>query len=211
MAHSPRTIIDKIWDTHVITELGPDASLLHVDRIMLHERMGAVALAHLAATGRRVAHPELVFATLDHIIDTDPGRGDTTRFAGGRDFIETLRRETRRHGIRLFDLDDPAQGISHVIGPELGLALPGATMVCGDSHTCSLGGIGALAWGIGASEGEHALATQTLRQKRARRMRVSVTGLLPAGSLSNVGIYGTGQAYEGLLLRMRAHPRFDRC
>ncbi len=157
----------KIWQAHAIAELG-GASLLHIDRVFLHERTGSIALSSLRASGRRVRAPALAFCTMDHIVDTRPGRNDSTLMPGGEAFITSMRDSARREGIRLFDLGDPGQGIVHVVSPEQGIALPGATVVCPDSHTCTQGGLGALAWGIGSSEAEHALATQTLRVTRPR-------------------------------------------
>lgn len=157
----------------------PGGALIAVDRLFLHERMGSVALQALAAAGRTVADPTRVFATMDHIVDTRPGRTGTL-VAGGQAFLEATRRMTRTAGIRLFDIGDPEQGIVHVIGPELGLALPGSTIACPDSHTCSQGALGAFAWGIGSSEAEHAMATGTIRMERPRTMRISVSGRLTA-------------------------------
>jgi 3-isopropylmalate/(R)-2-methylmalate dehydratase large subunit len=128
-----------------------------------------------------VRNPQLAFATLDHIVDTLPGRSDKTLMPGGEAFIRITREQTRRNGIQLFDLGDARQGIVHVVSPELGIVLPGATLVCADSHTCTQGALGALAWGIGSSEAEHALATQTLRIVKPRSMRVTFDGSLPLG------------------------------
>ncbi len=174
-----RTLFDKIWQAHAIADLD-GASLLHIDRVFLHERTGSIALSSLRASGRRVRAPALAFCTMDHIVDTRPGRNDRTLMPGGEAFITSTRDSARREGIRLFDLGDPGQGIVHVVSPEQGIALPGATVVCPDSHTCTQGGLGALAWGIGSSEAEHALATQTLRVMRPRTMRVVFDGVLPA-------------------------------
>ena len=157
-----RTIIDKLWDEHTVADLGDGASLLYIDRVFLHERTGSVALKGLEAAGRIVRNPEQVFCTMDHIVDTTPGRTDDTRVPGGREFITSTRASARAAGLTLFDLGDDRQGIVHVVSPEQGIALPGVTLVCPDSHTCTLGGLGALAWGIGSTEGEHALATKTL-------------------------------------------------
>src|SRR5207244_3856191 len=129
------------------------------DRVFLHERTGSVALQSLRQRGLRVLDPARVFCTMDHIVDTTPGRGDETRVPSGRKFIRTTRAAAREAGIHLFDLDSADQGIVHVVSPELGIVLPGATVVCPDSHTCTQGAIGALAWGIGSSEAEEALAT----------------------------------------------------
>jgi len=176
-----RSVIDKIWEAHVVTELADDRSLVFLDRIFLHERSGSRALTSLSQNRRKPANPDLVFGTFDHILDTDPGRGDETKFKGGRDFITTFRERASEVGIRVFDIEDPRQGISHVVTPEQGIVLPGMTLVCGDSHTGTVGGLGALGWGIGSTEGEHALATQTIRLQRPKGMRIHVGGTLPWG------------------------------
>lgn len=164
----------------MVAPLGAGEDLIAIDRVFLHERTGAVALRSLAAAGRPVADPARVFAVTDHIVDTRPGRTGT-RVPGGDAFLEATREETRSAGIRLFDVDDPDQGIVHVISPELGIVLPGATLVCPDSHTCSQGALGALAWGIGSTEAEHAMATGTLRMARPSTMRVTFDGRLGPG------------------------------
>ncbi len=176
-----QTVIDRIWNAHVVADLGGGQTLLHIDRILLHERTGPALLAGLAAAGRRPAHPGRIFGTMDHIVDTFPDRSERTRFAGGEAFITAFRQRTHEAGVQLFDLDDPRQGIAHVVSPEQGIALPGCTLVCPDSHTCTVGGLGALAWGIGSTEGEHAVATQTLVRPRVRQMQVRFDGRLPAG------------------------------
>lgn len=176
-----RNVIEKIWARHVIAELEDRQSLLHIDRVFLHDRAGPRVLAALEEAGHPVAHPELLFGTMDHIIDTTPGRGDKTLFKGGEAFIGAFRSSAHRAGIRLFDIGDPRQGIAHVVAPEQGITLPGSTLVCCDSHTCTVGGIGALAWGIGSTEGEHAVATQTLVRSRPRTMRVEFLGRLQPG------------------------------
>lgn len=175
-----RTLFDKIWDAHVVAEAA-GTSLIAIDRLFLHERTGSVALKSLAASGRSIADPARVFCTMDHIVDTRPGRGDATTMPGGTAFITETRAAAKAAGIHLFDVDDRDQGIVHVISPELGLALPGATIVCPDSHTCTQGALGALAWGIGSTEAEHALATGTLRVTKPKTMRVSFDGTLPPG------------------------------
>jgi len=193
-----RTIFDKIWDAHRVTSGGDGADLILIDRILLHERTGGVALKSLAERGRAVLAPDQAFAVMDHIVDTRPGRTDRTLMPTGTDFIRATREGAGAAGIRLFDLDDPAQGIVHVMSPELGLVLPGATLVCPDSHTCSQGALGALAWGIGSTEAEHALATSTLRLRRPPTMRVRIEGALAAGvtakdlALALLGRFGVG-------------------
>jgi 3-isopropylmalate/(R)-2-methylmalate dehydratase large subunit len=176
-----RTLFEKIWDQHVIADLGGGAFLIAIDRVLLHERTGGVALRSLEQSGRAVADPRQVFATMDHVVDTFPGRSDETLMPTGREFITATREATAAAGITLFDLGDPGQGIVHVISPEQAIVLPGLTLVCPDSHTCTQGAMGALAWGIGSTEAEHALATTTLRVRRPRTMRVTVTGRLADG------------------------------
>ncbi|MGD9598463.1 MAG: 3-isopropylmalate dehydratase large subunit [Steroidobacteraceae bacterium] len=176
-----KTLIDKLWDEHLVADLGDDSSLLYIDRIFLHERTGSVALEELAAAGRRVRNPEQVFCTMDHIVDTFPGRGDITRVPGGTEFITRTRAAARAAGITLFDIDHDNQGIVHVVSPEQGIALPGVSLVCPDSHTCTLGGLGALAWGIGSTEAGHALATKTLVVRKPRNMRIRFDGRLAPG------------------------------
>jgi 3-isopropylmalate/(R)-2-methylmalate dehydratase large subunit len=177
----PRTLFDRIWADHRVKDLGDGVSLLAIDRVFLHERTGSIALKSLQLAGRTLAAPSRVFCTMDHIVDTLPGRGDETRMPGGTAFITQTRAAARAAGLRLFDVRDPDQGIVHVISPELGIVLPGTTVVCPDSHTCTQGAMGALAWGIGSTEAEHALATGTLRVSRPKTMRVSFDGRLPPG------------------------------
>ncbi|MBM4238797.1 MAG: 3-isopropylmalate dehydratase large subunit [Gammaproteobacteria bacterium] len=176
------TLFEKLWSAHLVRELGEGVGLIAIDRIFLHERTGSVALKSLAESGRVLADPARVFCTMDHIVDTFPGRGDETRMPGGKAFITETREAARRAGIQLFDVRDPLQGIVHVISPELGIVLPGATVVCPDSHTCTQGALGAFAWGIGSTEAEHALATGTLRVSKPRTMRVRFEGRLPEGT-----------------------------
>jgi len=175
------TVIEKIWQQHEIADLGDGTSLIYIDRIFLHERTGSVALKGLEAMDREVRNPEQVFCTMDHIVDTFPGRGDATTMPGGTAFIQTTREAARAAGITVFDLPDRRQGIVHVVSPEQGIALPGVTLVCPDSHTGTLGGLGALAWGIGSTEAEHALATKTLVVRKPKTMRVTFAGERPQG------------------------------
>jgi len=174
------TIFDRIWEAHVVTRLAGGHDLIHVDRHLLHDLSGPSALSALRQQGRNVRNPELTFATPDHGVSTLPDRRDDSSPIGAR-LVPALRRLCNEAGIRLFDIDDEEQGIVHVIGPELGLTLPGLTVVCGDSHTCTHGGLGAAAWGIGSTEIAHVLATQTLIQQRPRTMRIAFEGVLPPG------------------------------
>lgn len=176
--NKPTTLVDKIWDSHVVASLGQNTYLLHIDRNFQHELSGATSLNGIDKAGREIRNTELAFAVMDHVLDTHPGRGDETPIPGGTGFVQEFRQRARAHGIHLFDIDDPWQGISHVIAPELGIALPGCTYVCGDSHTCTIGGIGALAWGVGSTDVEHVFATQTLIQTRPKNMRVIFNGEL---------------------------------
>ncbi|MFT5034093.1 MAG: 3-isopropylmalate/(R)-2-methylmalate dehydratase large subunit, partial [Bacteroidia bacterium] len=173
-----KNLLDKLLDSHTVKTLDEDHRMIYIDRIFLHERTGSIALKSLAANRRVVQRPEQAFCTMDHIVDTHPGRGDKTQMPSGHLFIQATRHSTAQAGIRLFDIGDADQGIAHVVSAEQGIALPGCTMVCPDSHTCTLGGLGALAWGIGSTEAEHALATKTLVLKKARAMRVTFTGSL---------------------------------
>lgn len=219
-----QTIIDKLWAEHTVADLGDGATLLYIDRVFLHERTGSVALKGLESAGHGVRHPEQVFCTMDHIVDTTPGRSDDTRMPGGREFITSTRASANAAGIHLFDLGDDRQGIVHVVSPEQGIALPGVTLVCPDSHTCTLGGLGALAWGIGSTEGEHALATKTLAVRKPRSMRIRFEGQLQPGVyakdlilhlISRFGASGgTGYAIEFAGSTIRALPieaRFTLC
>ncbi|HEY0832406.1 MAG TPA: 3-isopropylmalate dehydratase large subunit [Azospirillum sp.] len=178
---APATLFEKVWRAHVVEELPDGMTLIHVDRHVTHEVTSPQAFAALEAAGRRVRNPELTFATPDHMVSTDPGRTDLT-VPGGIEMIQALRRNTGRHGITLFDLGDRRQGIVHVVAPQLGIALPGTTLACGDSHTCTVGALGVMAWGIGTSEVEHIFATQTAVRRKPRTMRVRFDGVLPPGT-----------------------------
>lgn len=173
------TLYEKIRAQHEVHSFEDGTSLIYIDRIMLHERTGSVALSNMQDEGRRPMAPEMVFATIDHIVDTQPGRPNLVRMPGGEIFVSEMQRLTREMGLRLFDIDDQRQGIVHVIAPEQGIALPGITMVCPDSHTCTLGGLGALAWGIGSTDCEHAMVTRTLRLPWHRQIRVMLIGKKP--------------------------------
>ena len=175
------SLFEKIWNEHLVAKPSDGACLVAIDRVFLHERTGGLALMGLEQAGHTVRDPSRVFCTIDHIVDTFPGRGDQTRMPGGSKFITTTRNAARKAGVRLFDIGDPDQGIVHVVSPEQGIALPGLTLVCPDSHTGTVGGLGALGWGIGSSEAEHALATGTLVVEQPKTLRVSFDGKLPPG------------------------------
>jgi 3-isopropylmalate/(R)-2-methylmalate dehydratase large subunit len=173
----PRTIIDKLWDAHVIAERPGGEALLWIDRHFLHE--GSFhAFGQLDKRGERVAEPSLTFGVADHYVPVRTRAPATAEI--GR-MVSDLSENARKHGLKLFGVDDPGQGIVHVIGPEQGLTLPGLTIVCGDSHTSTHGAFGAYAFGIGASEVAHVLMTQTLWQKKPKRMRICVDGALGSG------------------------------
>ena len=169
------TQLDKIWAAHCVAQLGTSASLLRVDRHFIHDLVGGPALRELRKRSLTVRNPELTFATVDHAVSTARNRATATNQVGGQ-LLREMRRRVYETGIRLFDLGQPGQGIVHVMSPELGLALPGMLIVCGDSHTCTLGGLGALAFGIGSTEVVHVLATQTLRQGKPAAMRLWFEG-----------------------------------
>jgi 3-isopropylmalate/(R)-2-methylmalate dehydratase large subunit len=176
----PRTFAEKIWDAHLVRSAAGEPDLLYVDLHLVHEVTSPQAFEGLRLAGRPVRRPDLTIATEDHntpTVNIDRPIADPI----SRTQIETLRRNCAEFGIRLHSLGDVEQGIVHVVGPQLGLTQPGMIIVCGDSHTSTHGAFGALAFGIGTSEVEHVLATQTLPQRRVPTMAVTVTGQLPAG------------------------------
>jgi 3-isopropylmalate/(R)-2-methylmalate dehydratase large subunit len=176
----PRTLLDKIWDDHVVCTPAGELPVLYIDRHLVHEVTSPQAFEGLRLAGRRVRRPEATFATPDHNVPTSDRRLPIADPISKQQ-IDTLRANCREFGVRLFDLDDADQGIVHVIGPELGITQPGMTIVCGDSHTATHGALGALAFGIGTSEVEHVLATQTLRQAKPKSFEVRVDGELAHG------------------------------
>ncbi len=190
------TLFEKIWNAHVVHEEPGRPTLLYIDRHLVHEVTSPQAFDGLREAGRRVRRPDLTFATMDHNVPTDNRLVIEDPIS--RKQIETLRRNAQDFGITLFDLTSEDNGIVHVIGPELGITLPGLTIVCGDSHTSTHGAFGALAFGIGTSEVEHVLATQTLPQMKPRTMAIRLEGELPVGVtakdiiLSIIGRIGTG-------------------
>jgi 3-isopropylmalate/(R)-2-methylmalate dehydratase large subunit len=175
----PRSLFDKIWDFHLVGQRADGRDLIYIDRHVLHELHAHHAFAQLERQRRPVHRPDLTFAVQDHTIATKPGRDDSTN-PSGTAFLRAMREGARKTGIRLFDIDDPEQGISHVVAPELGIVLPGATHAVPDSHASTVGGIGALAFGCGTSEMTHILATQVMALKRPKRMRVRLDGQLGA-------------------------------
>jgi 3-isopropylmalate/(R)-2-methylmalate dehydratase large subunit len=176
----PRTLFDKIWDAHVVHKQDDGTCVLYIDRHLVHEVTSPQAFEGLRMAKRKVRRPDLTIAVADHNVpttDRSKGIGDPE----SRLQVETLEINAREFGIEHYGMDDARQGIVHIIGPEQGLTQPGNTIVCGDSHTATHGAFGALAFGIGTSEVEHVLATQTLLQKPAKNMRISVDGALPVG------------------------------
>ena len=176
----PRTLFDKIWDAHLVDRQPDGTCLIYIDRHLVHEVTSPQAFEGLRATGRTVRRPNATLAVADHNVPTTD-RAQGVADAESRIQIETLARNCEEFGIAYLPMTDIRQGIVHIIGPEQGFTLPGMTIVCGDSHTSTHGAFGALAFGIGTSEVEHVLATQTLLQKPAKNMRVSVTGSLAFG------------------------------
>ncbi len=177
---TPRTLFEKVWDRHVVRSASGEPDLLYIDLHLVHEVTSPQAFDALRLAGRTVRRPDLTLATIDHGVPT-AGRDQGIADPLSRTQIETLVRNCEEFGITLFGLDDPRQGIVHVIGPEQGVTQPGMTIVCGDSHTATHGAFGALAFGIGTSEVEHVLATQTLPQAKPKSMAVTVDGDLPTG------------------------------
>jgi 3-isopropylmalate/(R)-2-methylmalate dehydratase large subunit len=197
MTEAARTLSEKVWDRHVVRSAEGEPDLLYIDLHLVHEVTSPQAFDGLRMAGRRVRRPDLTVATEDHNVPTDSLVQPVADPISRRQ-LEVLRENAAEFGIRLHPMGDPGQGIVHVIGPEQGLTQPGMTIVCGDSHTSTHGAFGALAFGIGTSEVEHVLATQTLPQTRPGTMAVTVDGELPAGVtakdvvLAIIGRIGTG-------------------
>src|SRR5271156_5902373 len=215
----PRTLFEKVWDAHVVAAPEGQSALLYIDLHLVHEVTSPQAFDGLRANGRAVRQPLRTVATVDHNIPTEPRGTPITDLIAARQ-IATLQSNCKEFGVRLFDMDSPEQGIVHVIGPELGLTQPGMTIVCGDSHTSTHGAFGALAFGIGTSEVEHVLATQSLHQRKPKSMRIDVRGRLgegvgakdlALGVIGQIGIDGatghvieyTGEAGRGLSMEGR--------
>ena len=180
MSGQPHTLFDKVWDAHVVERLEDGTCVLYIDRHLVHEVTSPQAFEGLRLAGRRVRRPEATIAVVDHNVPTSDRRSGIHE-ADSRLQVETLERNVAEFGIPYFPVLSQRQGIVHIIGPEQGISLPGMTIVCGDSHTSTHGALGALAFGIGTSEVEHVLATQTLLQKPAKNMLVEVSGTLPLG------------------------------
>jgi 3-isopropylmalate/(R)-2-methylmalate dehydratase large subunit len=214
---APKTLSEKVWDRHVVYSADGEPDLLYIDLHLVHEVTSPQAFDGLRLTGRRVRRPELTICTEDHNVPTaniDQPIADPISAKQ----LETLRHNADEFGLVNYPMGDPGQGIVHVIGPEQGRTQPGMTIVCGDSHTSTHGAFGALAFGIGTSEVEHVLATQTLPQQRAKSLAITVDGDLPAGStakdviLAILGRIGTGGGighiaeYRGSAIRALSMP-----
>ncbi|WP_421235389.1 3-isopropylmalate dehydratase large subunit [Aeromonas enteropelogenes] len=214
-----KTLYQKVFDAHVVREVEGETPLIYIDRHLVHEVTSPQAFDGLRAMNRQLRRPDLTWATMDHNVSTTTkdiaASGEMARIQ-----METLAQNCKEFGVRLYDLNHKYQGIVHVMGPELGITLPGTTIVCGDSHTATHGAFGSLAFGIGTSEVEHVMATQTLKQDRAKTMRISVRGKLAEGIsakdvvlaiIGKVGHAGgtgyvvefAGEAIEGLTMEGR--------
>ncbi len=178
---APRTLFDKIWDEHLVERQDDGTCLIYIDRHLVHEVTSPQAFEGLRAAGRKVRRPEATLAVVDHNVPTDPDRIKGIKDPIAKVQVDTMIENAQAFGIELYDVTDVRQGIVHIVGPEQGFTLPGMTIVCGDSHTSTHGAFGALAFGIGTSEVEHVLATQTLLQKRPKNMRITVDGELGFG------------------------------
>ena len=190
---APRTMFEKIWDAHVVEQEQGKQAILYIDRHLVHEVTSPQAFESLRLAGRKVRRPAMTVATPDHNIPTTDRRLPIADPISKQQ-IDTLRKNCQEFGIRLYDLNDPQQGIVHVIGPELGITQPGMTIVCGDSHTATHGAFGALAFGIGTSEVEHVLATQTLLQYKPKTMEIRIEGqLAPGVTAKDLILYVIGQ------------------
>lgn len=187
-----KSIFEKIWDAHVVTDLGDGFALMFVDRHIMHD-LGARALISLNDRGLSVPYPDLNFATCDHSTATMWNAGEDPH-QDKNPYIKNIRDNAPKFGFKFFDVDDPGFGIVHVITPELGIALPGTTFACGDSHTCTIGALGTVAWGIGQTETIHVLATQTSVQRKPTTMRIRLEGTLgPSVTPKDIILYIIGQ------------------
>ena len=210
-----KTMFEKIWDQHLVVQPSGQPPLVYIDLHLVHEVTSPQAFEGLRIQGRQVHRPELTVSTVDHNIPTDNTRTEEIKDPIARQQVETLRKNCKDFGITLYDVDNAAQGIVHVIGPEQGYTQPGMTIVCGDSHTSTHGAFGALAFGIGTSEVEHVLATQTLRQNKPKTMQINFNNDLPdritakdmiLATIGQIGTEGgtghvieyTGEAVESL-------------
>ena len=179
----PKSLYDKLWEKNLVHEQEDGTSLIYVNRHFVHEVTSPQAFEGLRNSNRKVRHPNLTLAVADHNVPTT----DRTKGISDEESkiqVDTLESNCKEFGVKLFGMDDTRQGIVHIIGPEQGFTQPGTVIVCGDSHTATHGAFGSLAFGIGTSEVEHVLATQTLVQKKAKNFRINVNGTLPLGVTS---------------------------
>lgn len=174
------SFFEKIWDTHTIEDLGDNNYLMYIDRCLVHDLSGEPLFEMMERDNRTPFSNKTVFAVADHTVSSKPNRVVESTNAAKR-FVPKLKDGCKKHNITLFDLDHPNQGIVHIVGPELGISLPGMTIVCGDSHTCTHGALGALAWGVGTSQLYHAIVTQTLVVKKPKTMRLNIEGKIGLG------------------------------
>jgi 3-isopropylmalate/(R)-2-methylmalate dehydratase large subunit len=212
MSATPKTLFEKVWESHLVAEPANEPALLYIDLHLVHEVTSPQAFEGLRLAGRELRRPDRTVATVDHNVPTTANRLIIEDAIAAKQ-IDTLRKNCADFGVELYDVQSPQQGIVHVIGPELGLTKPGMTIVCGDSHTSTHGAFGALAFGIGTSEVEHVMATQCLPQSKAKTFRIAVDGELPDGvtakdvALGIIGRIGTDGAtgyvieYAGSVIR----------
>src|SRR5260221_2232612 len=196
----PRTLFEEIWDAHLVAHRADGRELIYIDGHVLHELHAPHAFESLEKQKRPVRRPDLTFSALDHTVATKPGRDDNTNPSGAA-FIKAMREGSAKNKIKVFDLHEPEQGISHVVAPELGIVLPGATHAVPDSHASTVGRVGALAFGCGTTELAHILATQVMALRRPKSMLIRLEGKLPARQ-------GRGAAHHRRARRRRrARPR----
>jgi 3-isopropylmalate/(R)-2-methylmalate dehydratase large subunit len=199
MSATPKTLFEKVWNSHLVAEPANEPALIYIDLHLVHEVTSPQAFEGLRIAGRKLRRPDRTVATVDHNVPTTANRLIIEDLIAAKQ-IDTLRKNCADFGVELYDVQSPQQGIVHVIGPELGFTKPGMTIVCGDSHTSTHGAFGALSFGIGTSEVEHVMATQTLPQAKAKTFRISVEGELPDGvtakdvALGIIGRIGTDGA-----------------
>jgi 3-isopropylmalate/(R)-2-methylmalate dehydratase large subunit len=218
-----KTIFEKIWDVHVVEHLEDGSDLLHIDRCYCHDLSGTMAYRMMNKNGYKPFHPALTVSIPDHTLASCPGRTIASSPVS-ETYMPAFRQLSEEMGIRMFDLGDPRQGVVHVVGPETGLSLPGITVVCGDSHTCTHGAIGAMAWGVGTSELYHAVTTQTVVARKPKLMRLQLEGTPgPAVEAMDIILYliarfgagfGAGYAVEysgGAISEMEIEDRMTIC
>jgi 3-isopropylmalate/(R)-2-methylmalate dehydratase large subunit len=199
-----RSLFEKIWDSHQVATLPDGRHLIHIDRHLVHDLSSPQAFSGLREQGRSLVSPHRTVAVADHMVPTHTGRTEASAVPGGEEMIRALEQNAREFGIDHYGMAHDRQGIVHVVAPELGMVVPGMTVVCGDSHTCTLGAMGAWAWGIGTSEVEHVLATQTLAMHRPSAARLTLSGAMDPGLsakdlalyvLRGIGVRGKGMGF----------------